>query len=180
MSRTLNGSAALQCFECGNTFEIHNEIMFNFYPDCRMCVVYLQTSLVKSVLSLAELWGDVQDCHQRLSSAFDLLLFFLSSLIPTLTSPPNNAWTAERHICHCWTIIRDPFRSAVPHARYCKQSALRNRRGLVCETRFILSLVPRPRGLGMRLIYCHQRLSSAFHLPLIFLSSLIPTLTPPP
>ena len=34
---------------------------------------------------------DVQDCHQRLSSAFDLLLFFLCSLIPTLTPPPNNA-----------------------------------------------------------------------------------------
>ena len=31
----------------------------------------------------------VQDCQQRLSSAFDLLLIFLCSLIQTLT--PNNA-----------------------------------------------------------------------------------------
>ena len=36
---------------------------------------------------------DVQDCQQRLSSAFDLLLIFLCSLIQTLTltPPPNNA-----------------------------------------------------------------------------------------
>ena len=86
MSRTLNGSAALQCFECGNTFKIRNEIHCLISTrDCHMCIVYLQTSLVKSVLSLAELWGDVQDCHQRLSSAFDLPLIFSSSLIPTLT-----------------------------------------------------------------------------------------------
>ena len=41
---------------------------------------------------------DVQDCHQRLSSAFDLLLFFLCSLIPTLTlTPPlNNALLAKK------------------------------------------------------------------------------------
>ena len=38
---------------------------------------------------------DVQDCHQRLSSAFDLLLFFLCSLILTLTPPPNNALLAN-------------------------------------------------------------------------------------
>ena len=40
---------------------------------------------------------DVQDCHQRLSSAFDLLLFFLCSLITTLTltPPPNNALLAN-------------------------------------------------------------------------------------
>ena len=37
--------------------------------------------------------SDVQVCHQRLSSGFDLLLFFLCSLIQTLTltPPPNNA-----------------------------------------------------------------------------------------
>ena len=34
--------------------------------------------------------SDVQVCHQRLSSAFDLLLIFLCSLIQTLTPPPNN------------------------------------------------------------------------------------------
>ena len=34
--------------------------------------------------------SDVQVCHQRLSSAFDLLLIFLCSLIQTLTPRPNN------------------------------------------------------------------------------------------
>ena len=35
--------------------------------------------------------GDVQVCHQMLSSAFDLLLTFLCSLIQTLTlTPPSN------------------------------------------------------------------------------------------
>ena len=29
---TLNGSSALQCFEHGNAVEIHNEILFDFYP----------------------------------------------------------------------------------------------------------------------------------------------------
>ena len=40
---------------------------------------------------------DVQDCQQRLSSAFDLLLIFLCSLIQTLTltPPPNNALLAN-------------------------------------------------------------------------------------
>ena len=39
---------------------------------------------------------DVQDCQQRLSSTFDLLLIFLCSLIQTLTltPPPNNALLA--------------------------------------------------------------------------------------
>ena len=39
---------------------------------------------------------DVQDCQQRLSSAFDLLLILLCSLIQTLTltPPPNNAMLA--------------------------------------------------------------------------------------
>ena len=41
---------------------------------------------------------DVQDCHQRSSSVFDLLLFFLCSLLPTLTltPPPNNALLAKK------------------------------------------------------------------------------------
>ena len=39
---------------------------------------------------------DVQDCQQRLTSAFDLPLIFLCSLIQTLTltPPPNNALLA--------------------------------------------------------------------------------------
>ena len=43
------------------------------------------------------MWRDVQDCQQRLSSAFDLLLIFLCSLIQTLTltPPPNNALLAD-------------------------------------------------------------------------------------
>ena len=32
MSPTRNGSTALQRFERGNAIEIHNGIMFNFYP----------------------------------------------------------------------------------------------------------------------------------------------------
>ena len=32
MSPALNGSAALQRFKCGNAVEIHNGIMFDFYP----------------------------------------------------------------------------------------------------------------------------------------------------
>ena len=32
MSPALNGSTALQHFERGNAVEIHNGIMFNFYP----------------------------------------------------------------------------------------------------------------------------------------------------
>ena len=41
--------------------------------------------------------SDVQVCHQRLSSDFDLLLIFLCSLIQTLTltPPPNNALLAN-------------------------------------------------------------------------------------
>ena len=42
-------------------------------------------------------YPDVQDCHQRLS-AFDLIVFFLCSLIPTLTPPPNNALLANLEI----------------------------------------------------------------------------------
>ena len=44
---------------------------------------------------------DVQDCQQRLSSAFDLLLIFLCSLIQTLTltPPPNNALLANMAMC---------------------------------------------------------------------------------
>lgn len=32
MSPTGNGSAVLQCFDRGNAIELHNRIMFNFYP----------------------------------------------------------------------------------------------------------------------------------------------------
>ena len=32
MSPALNGSFALQRFECGNTVELRNGIMFDFYP----------------------------------------------------------------------------------------------------------------------------------------------------
>ena len=32
MSPALNGSSALQCFECSNAIEIRNGIMFDFYP----------------------------------------------------------------------------------------------------------------------------------------------------
>ena len=31
MSPALNGSSAIVRFECGNTIEIRNEMMFNFY-----------------------------------------------------------------------------------------------------------------------------------------------------
>ena len=52
---------------------------------------------------------DVQDCQQRLSSTFDLLLIFLCSLIQTLTltPPPNNALLAildmyDLHSANFW------------------------------------------------------------------------------
>ena len=32
MSLTLNGSSVLECFECSNAIEIHNGMMFDFYP----------------------------------------------------------------------------------------------------------------------------------------------------
>ena len=35
-----------------------------------------------------EKWSNVKVCHQRLSSAFDLLMDFLCSLIQTLTLTP--------------------------------------------------------------------------------------------
>ena len=34
MNPTPNGCTVLQRFEHGNAFEIHNEIMFDFYPVC--------------------------------------------------------------------------------------------------------------------------------------------------
>ena len=32
MSPAIKGSSVLHCFECSNTVEIHNGIMFDFYP----------------------------------------------------------------------------------------------------------------------------------------------------
>ena len=32
MSPALNASFALQCFKCSNAIELHNGIMFDFYP----------------------------------------------------------------------------------------------------------------------------------------------------
>jgi len=43
--------------------------------------------------------GIGQVCHQRLSSAFDLLLIFLCSLVSTLISPNSKPLTM-----HCWQI----------------------------------------------------------------------------
>ena len=49
--------------------------------------------------------SDGQVCHQRLSSAYDLLLIFLCSLIQTLTltlTPlPNDALLANMETCEC-------------------------------------------------------------------------------
>ena len=47
---------------------------------------------------MQEFLSDVQVCHQRLNSAFDLLLIFLCSLIQTLTPPPNNALLANTDV----------------------------------------------------------------------------------
>ena len=51
----------------------------------------------QSVTRLCYLVRDVQDCQQRLNSAFDLLSIFLCSLIQTLTltPPPNNTFLAN-------------------------------------------------------------------------------------
>ena len=45
--------------------------------------------------------SDVQVCHQRLSSAFDLLLIFLIQTL-TLTPPPNNALLANMDMWVLW------------------------------------------------------------------------------
>ena len=54
----------------------------------------------KYMYSVQKMLSDVQVCHQRLNSAFDLLLIFLCSLTPTLiqTPPPNNALLANLDI----------------------------------------------------------------------------------
>ena len=41
MSPALNGNTALQCFECENTVEIPNVIMFDFYPGLPHIHVYM-------------------------------------------------------------------------------------------------------------------------------------------
>ena len=41
MSPALNGSSALQRFECGNAIEIRNGIMFDFYPGLPQLCIYM-------------------------------------------------------------------------------------------------------------------------------------------
>ena len=50
MSPALNGNAALERFECSNAVEIHNGIMFDFYPGLSCSNVYVQKQLVQKQL----------------------------------------------------------------------------------------------------------------------------------
>ena len=45
MSPALNGSSALQRFERSNAIEIHNGIMFDFYPDTLYILHELEVNL---------------------------------------------------------------------------------------------------------------------------------------
>ena len=58
-------------------------------------------------------WRDVQDCQQRLSSTFDLLLIFLCSLIQTLTPPPNNALLAILDMYMCMGAFCETMRCSI-------------------------------------------------------------------
>ena len=52
MSPALNGSSALQCFERSNAIEIHNRIMFDFYPALpHMYMVVLDSNTVEPLLT---------------------------------------------------------------------------------------------------------------------------------
>ena len=72
----------------GSIFTIYTSLLLFTY-------IYMYVSACKHPSHLG--MSDVQVCHQRLSSAFDLLLIFLCSLIRTLTltPPPNNALLAN-------------------------------------------------------------------------------------
>ena len=48
MSPALNRSTALLCFERANTVEIHNRIMFDFYPGLPQIALYLRLLILCS------------------------------------------------------------------------------------------------------------------------------------
>ena len=62
MSPALNGSTALQCFECGNAVEMRNTIMLDFYLGlpCGITVFEVQWA---SSLSLTHNMYPIHDMH---------------------------------------------------------------------------------------------------------------------
>ena len=53
MSPTLNGSSALQHFECGNAVELRNGRMFDFYPGLPHLLYIIQST---------KAWENIVDC----------------------------------------------------------------------------------------------------------------------
>ena len=65
MSPALNGSFALQHFECGNAVEMYNGIMIDFYPGlphmyamCTTCIMDSYTMSFSEDFDLGELLGE--------------------------------------------------------------------------------------------------------------------------
>ena len=77
---------------CQFSYSVYYAFLKYLYTDK---VDELSTDNVISKFSLFTATSDIQVCHQRLSSAFDLLLIFLCSLIQALTPPPSNAVLAN-------------------------------------------------------------------------------------
>ena len=51
MSPTLNRSSALERFECSNVIELHNEIMFDFYPGLPHVLVTCMCYCIEDVMT---------------------------------------------------------------------------------------------------------------------------------
>ena len=102
MSPALNGSSVLQCFEHGNTVEIHNGIMFDFYLGLpHMLKAYfgiiLNTEVVKPMLQL---------CIPNSSASFFFCenpwLIFTGYLLPfQLASSPAHLSSSFSSSHHC-------------------------------------------------------------------------------
>ena len=57
MSPTVDGSIALQCFERGNTVEIRNGIMFDFYPELHHMYMFMKTLKMVKKVSIVCTWN---------------------------------------------------------------------------------------------------------------------------
>ena len=105
-SPALNGSSALQHFECGNMVEIHNEIMFDFYPRlphiqlcCWLWVWYSMLLLINfsvvgvgCYITFCNIWVVSWNVMQNLAlwnvleCAYDILIKFLLSITFDISS----------------------------------------------------------------------------------------------
>ena len=64
MSPTLNGSSTLEHFEYSNAIEIHNRIMFDFYPGTATCVcVHMYTCMCMNNQWATTLWTKKVGLH---------------------------------------------------------------------------------------------------------------------